>query len=204
LQDNGGVTLTHAPLSNSPVIDAGSNTSCALTDQRGFPRPADGNGDGDPICDIGAVELSPGGILRFSPITYLVEDEAANDGGVVQLTVKREGSVEGNISVKYFTWEGLSDDRAHEDADYIGKTGQLTWDDGDNSNRYITIEIVDDQAYEQNEIFYVVLSTPTGGASIVYADKAATVTILENDSGYPPATPVPEPDRMYLPSTHQD
>ncbi|NEQ77106.1 MAG: DUF4347 domain-containing protein [Okeania sp. SIO2C9] len=51
LADNGGPTLTHLPLSNSPAIDAGSNPNNLTTDQRGEPRFA---GAG---VDIGAVEL---------------------------------------------------------------------------------------------------------------------------------------------------
>lgn len=57
---NGGPTATHLPLTGSAAIDAGSNATCASEDQRSFPRPADGNGDSNPICDIGAVELTAG------------------------------------------------------------------------------------------------------------------------------------------------
>ncbi len=57
LADNGGPTLTHLPQSSSPAMDAGDDQECPLTDQRGFDRPFDGDGDGEPICDIGAVEF---------------------------------------------------------------------------------------------------------------------------------------------------
>jgi hypothetical protein len=50
LANNGGPTLTHAPLPGSPVIDAGTSDLHLLTDQRGFPR-VQGN-----ATDIGAVE----------------------------------------------------------------------------------------------------------------------------------------------------
>jgi CSLREA domain-containing protein len=61
LQNNGGSTLTHAPLQGSPVIDAGSLALMhTLTkDQRGADRPIDGNGDGVGLYDIGAVEFNP-------------------------------------------------------------------------------------------------------------------------------------------------
>jgi hypothetical protein len=58
LQDNGGGTLTHAIPVTSPAVDAAG--PCALTeDQRGTPRPLDGNSDGTVACDIGAYELDP-------------------------------------------------------------------------------------------------------------------------------------------------
>src|SRR5439155_15636504 len=40
LQDNGGPTLTRAPFPDSPLLDAGSNSTGLTTDQRGtgFPR----------------------------------------------------------------------------------------------------------------------------------------------------------------------
>jgi hypothetical protein len=65
LQNNGGPTLTHALVPGSPAIDAG-NITCTdasgnplTTDQRGKPRPVDGNGDGLAACDIGAFEFFP-------------------------------------------------------------------------------------------------------------------------------------------------
>lgn len=59
LADNGGPTLTHAPLPTSPAIDGGDPSPpgsnpivCPLTDQRGAGRPQGA------ACDIGAVEVT--------------------------------------------------------------------------------------------------------------------------------------------------
>lgn len=60
LQDNGGPTLSHAPLSASPgAIDSGNPSGCLSAaglvftdDQRGFARPVNGR------CDIGAIEYA--------------------------------------------------------------------------------------------------------------------------------------------------
>lgn len=65
LQDNGGPTFTHAPLTGSPAIDAGKNFMAGTTDQRGpgFVRTFDytsiANANGGDGTDIGAFEVQP-------------------------------------------------------------------------------------------------------------------------------------------------
>jgi len=47
-----GMELT----AGSPAIDAGDNANCPAGDHLGRSRPVDGDGDGQPVCDIGAYE----------------------------------------------------------------------------------------------------------------------------------------------------
>jgi predicted outer membrane repeat protein len=56
LQNNGGRTKTHALLAGSPAIDRGDSSLLPPTDQRGFARLRDSNGDGIRVVDIGAFE----------------------------------------------------------------------------------------------------------------------------------------------------
>jgi hypothetical protein len=69
LVDNGGYTLTHALLPGSPAIDAGDPALCPATDQRGIPRPIDGDGNGAAICDMGAFEY------QLPTITNITSDQ---------------------------------------------------------------------------------------------------------------------------------
>ncbi|MES1239990.1 MAG: CSLREA domain-containing protein [Acidobacteriota bacterium] len=60
LGNHGGSTPTHALLPGSPAIDLGPAADCPGRDQRGRPRPVDGDANGNPLCDAGAVEFRPG------------------------------------------------------------------------------------------------------------------------------------------------
>ncbi|HEX8456410.1 MAG TPA: Calx-beta domain-containing protein [Pyrinomonadaceae bacterium] len=97
LVDNGGATLTHAPLAGSPALDAGDNAIAVdasndplLTDQRGAGRIADSTGDGmNAIVDIGAFEfhqvlepLSDKTTDEDTPLSFLFNIGDAEDGTV--------------------------------------------------------------------------------------------------------------------------
>ncbi len=69
LQDNGGTTLTHAPMAGSPLIDAGSNTQARPKDQRDLRRILDGDDNLTAVVDIGSVEFFGGFIVNTTADT---------------------------------------------------------------------------------------------------------------------------------------
>lgn len=92
LADNGGVTKTFALLALSPAMDAGDNATCAAApisnkDQRGFPRPTDGDGDYTATCDIGSYEAANFAGCVAKP-TKATLKKPKNDTTVTQQKVK--------------------------------------------------------------------------------------------------------------------
>ncbi len=76
LANNGGFTATRTLQKASPAVDTGTSTGCPSTDQRGIDRPQDGDGDGTPICDMGATEA------RY--LTANLPSSATYDGWVLE------------------------------------------------------------------------------------------------------------------------
>ncbi|UCH60869.1 MAG: hypothetical protein JSV61_05150 [Anaerolineales bacterium] len=73
--DNGGFSQTYALLIDSPAIDTGNLELCPESDQRGLPRPVDGDEDGKAICDMGAFEYQPPALASEET----VEEEPARE-----------------------------------------------------------------------------------------------------------------------------
>jgi CSLREA domain-containing protein len=94
LGDHGGPTPTHNLLPGSPAIDLAPSITCSGADQRGLPRPVDGDGDGSLGCDAGAVERAPG--CQPDARTLCLGDAAdTGDTGRFQATARwttRDGS----------------------------------------------------------------------------------------------------------------
>jgi hypothetical protein len=109
LQDNGGPTPTRALLPGSPAIDAGSDTGCPDTDQRGYSRPVDGDNNGPPVCDMGAFEAGgapPTPTPTASPTPtptepppQLIQGDVDCNGGVTSVDALKELRFVAQLSV---------------------------------------------------------------------------------------------------------
>lgn len=168
---NGDYTLDFA----SPAIDTGDNTAPGLppTDLNGDPRPADGNGDGDAVVDMGAFELSghPPGVIQFGATSYVVSES----GGSVVISAVRLGGRTGRVTVDYAT----SDGTATAGSDYTSTSGTLVFADGEFSKSF-TVQITEDTVPEADETVNLTLSNPTGGATLG-ARRTAVLTITDAD-----------------------
>ncbi|MAT99985.1 MAG: hypothetical protein CL608_22825 [Anaerolineaceae bacterium] len=170
---NGGDTLNYALGSGSPAIDAGSDTLCPATDQRGNLRPIDGDGDSTPTCDIGAYE---DGVAFFISDASLTEGDAGS--AQMSFTVTRSFVTDTTYTVDYETV--VVPDSAEEGVDYTAvPTATLTFLPND-MTQTINIEILGDTLDEDDETFTVQLSNQSPEISI--GDAIGIGTILDNDA----------------------
>jgi hypothetical protein len=123
LADNGGPTQTHALLPGSPAIDAGDPLDATALDQRGFSRPADGDGDGVAVADIGAFEVN----ASAGSLNFVVTN--ANDSGPGSL---RQAILDANIhfgpDTITFNIPGSGVHTIHPFAEFPPITDQVTID----------------------------------------------------------------------------
>lgn len=93
-----------------------------------------------------------------------------------QFEVERTGGT-GAITVDYATSDGTA---LLSNNDYIANSGTLTWGSGGSNFKYITIAVRKDNTFESDELFYINLSNPTGGATI--SDGQGIAEILNDDA----------------------
>jgi len=113
-------------------------------------------------------------VFEFEAATYNVAESAA----AVALTVRRVAGSDGSANVDYATVP----ETATADADYTSISGTLDFAAGE-TERSLSVSILDDAELEGAETFRVELSNPTGGA-ILGTPSATQVTIGDDEAGY--------------------
>jgi hypothetical protein len=145
LTNNGGPTLTHLPLPNSPAVDTGNPAASGpAADQRGMPRVAG-------VIDIGAVETQ-GSTIQFDVASVTVAENA----GTLAVTVTRTGAGDLPATVEIATADGT----AVAPGDYGAMSTQLSWAARETGTKTINIPVVLDAAHEPDEAFTVALTKP--------------------------------------------
>lgn len=113
------------------------------------------------------------GVVRFDE-TEISVNEAH---GTIEIEVEREGGDDGAVSVDFASVDGS----ALAGFDYQAVAGTLSWADGDDEEKVITVPILDDADAEGAETFSIALSNATGGATIDPDHGAVEVTIRASD-----------------------
>ncbi|MCP4696977.1 MAG: hypothetical protein GY862_09025 [Gammaproteobacteria bacterium] len=112
------------------------------------------------------------GTLQFSVASALV---AENENHVSVLLERVQGYY-GAIRISYAT----VDDTAEAGSDYEAVTGQLVWSHQDMRLKQIVIPIRNDTDFEGNEVFFIELSSPQGGATLGEPVKMG-ITIVDDE-----------------------
>ena len=123
------------------------------------------------------------GTLQFSAADY-AEPEGDTGTTAVTVTVTRTGGSDGAVSVDYATSDGTA---TLADNDYLAASGTLNWADGDADDKTFEVMISGDTDFEADETVGLVLSSPTGGATLG-SQSTATVTMKNDDALTSPIT----------------
>jgi type IV pilus assembly protein PilY1 len=134
--------------------------------------------------EAAAASATTPGTIQFKSATYSVNE----NGGTITLLVSRTGGNDGAIDVSFATANGT----ATAGADYVAKSGTLSWNNNNQDDKSIVITILDDALVEGLETFTVTLSNPRLGnaadATILGSPATSTVTISDNDTAGDPGT----------------
>jgi hypothetical protein len=122
---------------------------------------------------VGTTGTAGAGVIGVmeSPVAVKAQDQSA------VVTVRRMGGGTGAVSVTYRTadYTGADAPPATSGTDYTPVTGQLTWADGDRSDRQITVPILTNGRVEEPKRFALKLDGATGGAKFGTQEGAVEV-----------------------------
>ncbi len=129
------------------------------------------------LFDASGAEIGDGvgeGKIVDADVTIEVEDVAVMEGADQAIVeVKLNKPVDETVRVRYTTRDGS----AVEPDDYTEQSGTLTFSPGEAGKR-ILIDIEDDKIAEEEEIFYLELSSPSGAKVL---DGQSEITLLDNE-----------------------
>jgi len=116
------------------------------------------------------------GSLSFTTGSQSVQETA----GSATAAVQRTGGSAGVVAVQYDSADGT----ATGGDDYTPVSGILSWGGGDAANKMFQVPILDDGDTEDAETLSLMLSTPTGGATLA-TPISQTITVLDDDGVEP-------------------
>ena len=124
------------------------------------------------------------GFIRLINTTYMLRENLRT--GSVEMTVQRVGGNAGNISVAYAAIPSREENftvLAKPGVDFRQVSGNLSWLDGDRSDRRLVVPILDDDVYVKGRLFKsfsVLLFDIEGGATLLQSQ--AFQVIVDDDA----------------------
>jgi choice-of-anchor B domain-containing protein len=104
----------------------------------------------------------PQGSLSFSTASY-----GGVEGSQLQVAVKRVGGATGVVGVDYEIVSATGDS-----SDLLASSAALSWNAGDASDKFITLDLLGDATVEDLERLLIRLVAPTGGATLAPGNVA--------------------------------
>ncbi len=144
------VTFADGESTTDFSIDAVDDDIIGKTQIVDFTVSAAGYADVTTSVTITENDFPPPGVPQFATDSVEVEEYEQS----VTLTVSRVDGSYGELTAKYATVNGT----AIEGKDYVSANGTLTWEDGDNGDKTLTVTIIHDVELEDDETFTVTLS----------------------------------------------
>lgn len=157
------------PVKDNADVDGDRTVLLALRD------PAGGAELGDyRDVPLTIVDDDRAGAFSFARANYSVRE----NGGSFLVNVIRTGGKGGNVTVDYFT----EDDTATAEADYVATNGTL-WFGAGETNKTISVAVVDDALSEGVENFRLRLTNPSSGGTLGVNDSTR-LTILDDERSF--------------------
>lgn len=127
----------------------------------------------DKICvtQVSIINDDEPGILQFQKPSYLYKESA----GLAELVIERNDGCDGRVTVRFKT----KDITAIAGKDYEARDEEVVFSHGE-VTKTIIIPLNDDDVFNEDKIFEVMLSEPTAGSSLGKS-KCTIVTILNDD-----------------------
>jgi hypothetical protein len=134
--------------------------------------------------------------VQFIADTYITEEGV---GPLTTLSVIRQGSSQGEISVQYAPTPKST---ATLDTDYTEGTGTLVWADGDMQPKPITLTLIDDEDIKGAEVIEIALSNLTGNVTL--GETKRTVLIITDNEEISQSTVEASPNNEKVQSNEKE
>lgn len=164
-----GQKMITVTIADNDVVDADRDFSLTLS-----------NPDPNTRVRLGAIETATATIQDDDTVITLdaATASAIESDGTVTLTATRSGT-RGTATVTVRTADGSAADGVH----YTGVDSSLSWADGEDGSKSITVEIADDLVVNADRDFTLSISNPMpSGLVQLGAVTQSAITVVNNDS----------------------